>query len=187
MSLSTASDAARPASFDRGGGPVPGTDALCSLLDDPAVKATAFDDIANAEPQLGPVATMLGALARIVDDVSDDVDALLTAVADRPDRAATDVALQLPVTTQTYVARVALASAAGRDSEVLALTHGTDDIDDVTALLLVYRATALARLGLAVAARQTVARVLRSRRHHPAIRAFARQQRATAWAEEPTA
>lgn len=160
---------------------------LGALVADPGSGAEAFDDVADAHPAVSALARVLAALRRIAHDRRDGTaDTQLARVAeDGADDEAVAVAHQLPVTAHARTAVVAVASAAGHDSDVLALTHGVDAVDDVTALQLAYRATALTRLGLAASAGETLERVLRSRRRHPAVRAFARRQRNRTWLAEP--
>lgn len=153
-------------------------DVLWSLIDDPAAGPAAFDDLAGSRPDLWSAATMLAALSRIARDERDGTATRqLRAVADgRVDASVIAVVERLPASTHVLATRVALASAAAHASEVLALTHGVAVVDDVTALLLVYRAGALRRVGMDASADGTVAGVLRSPRRHPAIRAVARDQ-----------
>lgn len=154
---------------------------LEALVADPASGAEAFDAVAATHPTVSALASVLAALRRIAHDHRDGTaDTQLARVADAgADDEVVAVARQLPVTVHAQAAVVAVASAAGHDSDVLALTHGIEAVDDVTALQLAYRATALTRLGLVASAGETLDRVLRSRRQHPAVRAFARRQRRT--------
>lgn len=156
---------------------------LEALVTDPVADPEAFDALAAAHPEAWAAATVLAALARIAgDDRDGTAGEQLEAVADGDvNDTAVTVAGQLGATVHARAAEVALVSAAGRDSEVLALTHGVDVVDDVTALLLIYRATAFARVEMVVSAQDTIDRVLRSRRRHPAVQTFARRQRHTAW------
>jgi hypothetical protein len=180
---SVASSAFTPIGADARGGPV---ELLASLVTDPAADPAAFDALAEAHAGIWAAATALAALARIAaDDRDGTAGEQLAAIADGDvDDAAITLAGQLGRTVHGRAAEVAMASAAGRDSAVLALTHGVEMVDDVTALLLTYRATALARVGMVVSAREAIDRVQRSRRRHPAVQAFARRQRNTAWRRE---
>lgn len=173
---SAATSSVTPIRTRPGGGPA---DLLEALVIDPSADPEAFDALAQAHPEAWAVATMLAALARIAGNDRDGTAAgQLQAIADGAvDDAALALASRLRRTVSARAVEVALASATGRDSVVLALTHGVEAVDDVTALLLTYRATALARVGMVESAQKTVARVVRSRRHHPAVRAFARRQR----------
>jgi len=174
-----ASSSVTPIRAHTGGGAV---ELLEALVTDPVADPEAFDALAAAHPEAWAAATVLAALARIASDDRDGTAGeQLEAVADGVNDTAVTVAGQLGATVHARAAEVALASAAGRDSEVLALTHGVDVVDDVTALLLIYRATAFARVEMVVSAQETIDRVLRSRRRHPAVQTFARRQRHTAW------
>jgi hypothetical protein len=180
---SVASSSVTPIRGHAGGGPV---ELLEAFVTDPAADPEAFDAVAAAHPEAWAAATVLAALARIAgDDRDGTAGAQLEAVADGDvDDAAVTIAARLGTSVHARATEVALASAAGRDSVVLALTHGLEVIDDVTALLLTYRAIALARVGMVVSAQSAVDRVLRSRRRHPAVRTFARRQRDMTWHRE---
>ncbi|HSJ46130.1 MAG TPA: hypothetical protein VK923_15760 [Euzebyales bacterium] len=181
--MSSVASSVTPIRGHAGGGPV---EQLQALVTDPVADPEAFDTVAATHPEAWAAATVLAALARIVDDDRDGTaGAQLDAVAggDVDDDALT-IAGQLGVTVHARVSAVALSSAARRHSDVLAMTHGVDVVDDVTALLLSYRATALARVGMVVGAREAADRVLRSRRSHPTVRAFARRQRHAAWSDD---
>jgi hypothetical protein len=124
---------------------------------------------------------MLGALERLRDpEASDGPD--LRAAFDAAERAGTaERALSsAPSTVHTSVARVCLLTAAGRDEEVLALTHGVDVVDDLSAVLVCCRATALARVGMTATADDAWEALLNGRHHHADVRALARHQRTTA-------
>ena len=177
---SAASPSVTPIRSDADGDPA---QQLAALLADPTTDPEAFDALAAAHPTIWAAATVLAALRRIArDDRDGTAGEQLQVVADGAvDDAAMTVATQLGATVHARATEVALASAAGCDSEVLALTHGIEVIDDVTALLVTYRATGLARMGMVGSARETADRVARSRRRHPAVRAFARRQRSTVW------
>lgn len=184
----TASSTVTPirARVDRSGGA--GADAelrLRALALDDASQPEDYDTFADQHPELRPLAAMLGALARIAMARDDEaVGHRLRSVRDvEPDEAAIAVVERMKPSTHTIAARVALLSAAERHSEVLALTHGIDDVDDVTALLLVYRASALAAVGLQAAALEAWSAVLRGRRHDPQIRRLARDMRDLAWSD----
>jgi len=159
---------------------------LDALLVDPPTDPATFDALAAAHPTLWAAATMLAALARIVGDDRGGTatEQIVDVAAGNVDGAAVAVVRGLRVTVGTQAAGVALASAARHDSDVLALTHGVEVVDDVTALVSVYRATALARLGMLTSAAEVVDRVLRVRRLHPAVRTFALRQRNGAWLSE---
>jgi hypothetical protein len=174
------SSSVTPIRVQTSGGPA---EQLEALVTDPSADPAAFDALADAHPEAWAAATILAALARIAANARDGTaDTQLQAVADTAvDDAACMLAARLGATVHARAAEIALASAAGRDSVVLALTHGVEVVDDVTALLLVYRATALARVGMVVSAQEAVDRVLRSRRHHPAVQALARRQRDVTW------
>lgn len=177
---SGASSSVTPIRAQTGGG---SAEQFETLVTDPSADPAAFDALAAAHPEAWAAATMMAALGRIAaNDRGGTAGAQLLAVADGAvDDAAFMPAASLGATVHARAAEIALASAAGRDSVVLALTHGVEAVDDVTALLLIYRATALARVGMVVSAQETVDRVLRSRRHHPAVHAFARRQRDVTW------
>ena len=177
---SGASSSVTPIRAQTGGGPA---EQLEALVSDPSADPAAFDAVADAHPEAWGAATIMAALARIAaDDRGGTAGAQLEAVAESVvGDTAFMLAARLGATVHARAAQVALASAAGRDSVVLALTHGVEVVDDVTALLLIYRATALARVGMVVSAQEAVDRVLRSRRHHPAVQAFARRQRDMTW------
>lgn len=159
---------------------------LRALALDHATQPADFDTFAEEQPTLRPLASMLSALARIAAERDDEAAGhRLRSVLDfEPDEAAIAIVERMPPSTHTVAARVALLSAAERHSDVLALTHGIDDVDDVTALLLVYRAAALAAMGLSSAAHETWSAVLRARRYDPQIRRLARDLRDAAWADE---
>jgi hypothetical protein len=156
--------------------PVP---ALTAALADPAADPVDLDALAAGHPDLRLPATMIAALRSIAAGQGDDLAETLGAVADHDtpelDRAVR-VLQRVPPSTDVTAARIALYSAAGRHDAVLALTHGVCAVDDRTALSLVYRATALAAVGLRAGARAQFTAILR-RRWHPAVREFARAQR----------
>jgi len=156
---------------------------LDALLADPTTDPQAFDALAAAHPTVWAAATVLAALARIVgaDRSGTAAEQIVDVAVGDVDGTAVAVVRGLRVTVRAQAAGVALASAAGHDTDVLALTHGIGVVDDVTALVSVYRATALARLGMVASATEVVDRVLRSRRLHPAVRTFALRQRNGAW------
>jgi hypothetical protein len=156
---------------------------LRALVLDGGTQPDSFDAFADEHRELRPLATMLGALARIGAERDDDAAGRrLRSVLDvEPGDAPLAVVERMPPSTHTVAARVALLCAAERHSDVLALTHGVDDVDDVTALLVVYRGAALAGVGLFSAALDTWSRVLRARRHDPQVRRLARDLRDTAW------
>lgn len=162
---------------------------LRSLALDPTTQPADLDTFADEQPTLRPLASMLSALARIAAQRDDGAAGhRLRSVLDvEPDEAAIAVVERMPPSTHTVAARVALLTAAERHSDVLALTHGIDDIDDVTALLLVYRAAALAAVGLSSSAHDTWSAVLRARRYDPQVRRLARDLRDAAWDDEVTA
>lgn len=162
---------------------------LRALASQPTTRPADYDAFADEHPELRPLASMLGALVRISAERDDEAAGhRLRSVLDvEPDEAAIAVVERMPPSTHTVVARVALLSAAERHSDVLALTHGIDAVDDVTALLLVYRASALAAVGLRAAALDAWSPVLRMRRYDPQIRRLARDLRDAAWDDEVSA
>lgn len=158
---------------------------LRALATDATVHPDELDAFADENPELRPIAATVAALARLADD-RDDAAAgrWLSAVLDvEPGEPSLAVAERLPASVRTRAAGVALLCAAERHSDVLALTHGLVDVDDVTALLLVYRACALAAVGFHVAATDTWSGVVQARRHDPQIRRLARDLRAAAWSD----
>lgn len=161
--------------------PVP---ALTAVLVDPAAGPADLDAVAADHPDLWLPATVISAVHRIAAGHQEaSIAATLRAVVDHDGEPgierAINVLQQVPPSTDVAVARIALYSAARRHDAVLALTHGLVAVDDRTALSLVYRATALAGVGLWAGARATFAAVLR-RRWHAAVREFARAQRSAA-------
>lgn len=161
--------------------PVP---ALTAVLVDPAAGPDDLDAVAAGDPDLWLPATVIAAVRRITAGQQDpSIAATLRAVVDPDDERdierAINVLQRVPPSTDVAVARIALYSAARRHDAVLALTHGLVAVDDRTALSLVYRATALAGVGLWAGARETFTAVLR-RRWHAAVHEFARAQRSAA-------
>ncbi|HEX6255606.1 MAG TPA: hypothetical protein VFZ70_07305 [Euzebyales bacterium] len=123
--------------------------------------------------------TMLDALERLGDpDASEGPDLRAAFDEATTDANADDVLATAPPTVHAAVARVCLLTAAGRDEEVLALTHGVVAVDDLSAVLVCCRATALARVGMTAGA-DDAWKVLNGRHRHADVRALARHQRDT--------
>lgn len=74
--------------------------------------------------------------------------------------------------------------AEGRNGDVIGLTANVENVDDASATLLVYRATALARAGLFEAAKVTFRQALRSHERRREVRHFALLRRADVYASE---
>lgn len=89
-----------------------------------------------------------------------------------------------PYQTCDTVELAARYCAEGCNGEVIRLTAGIENTDDATAMLLVYRATALARVGLFEGAKATFGLALRLRGQRREVRHFALLRRADAYAEE---
>ncbi|MBW3603710.1 MAG: hypothetical protein KY460_02170 [Actinobacteria bacterium] len=115
------------------------------------------------------------------------------AVMQRRERSAADEAGELlphdaiPAWARDVVARAARDCAAGRNDAVIRATDGLDataTVDDPTALLLVYRAVALARVGLFRSAMTVFRRVLGAHDRGRDLRHFALRQRAEVYAAE---
>ena len=159
---------------------------LAALVTDPAADPAAFDALAEAHAGIWAAATALAALARIAaDDRDGTAGEQLAAIADGDvDDAAITLAGQLGRTVHGRAAEVAMGERRRTRQRSARADPGVEMVDDVTALLLTYRATALARVGMIVSAREAIDRVQRSRRRHPAVQAFARRQRSTAWRRE---
>lgn len=157
--------------------------ALTAVLVDPRAHPADLEAMAADHPDLRLPATVIAAVRRIATGQGDDGIAEVLAAVEGHDgeqdvERAIRVLQQVPPSTDVAVARIALYSAARRHDAVLALTHGLSDVDDRTALSLVYRATALAAVGLWAGAREIFTATLR-RRWHGAVREFARLQRRT--------
>lgn len=93
----------------------------------------------------------------------------------------------LPAWARDAIARAARDCAAGRNGAAIRATDGIDaatSVDNATALLLVYRAIALARVGLFRSAMVVFRRVLGSADRGRDIRHFALRQRAEVYASE---
>lgn len=84
----------------------------------------------------------------------------------------------LPPSLPHALARCVLASALGRDEEVVADTEGLFNGDDLSAALLLVRARSLRRLGNYAAARSALQEVLRRRKTHYSLRNDALTDRA---------
>lgn len=93
----------------------------------------------------------------------------------------------LPAWDRDAIAQAASDCAAGRNGAVIRATDGVDasaTVDDAAALLLVYRAIALARVGLFRSAMAMFRRVLGSHDRGRGIRHFALRHRAEVYASE---
>jgi hypothetical protein len=163
---------------DASAAPVP---ALTAVLVDPRARPEDLDEVAAGHPDLRLPATVIGAVRRIATGQGNDgLAGVLSAVEHHDGEQEVERAIRVlqwvPPSTDVAVARIALYSAARRHEAVLALTHGLSDVDDRTALSLVYRATALAIVGFRASARELYTAILR-RRWHAGVREFARVQR----------
>jgi hypothetical protein len=125
--------------------------------------------------------TMLGALERLGNpDAADGPDLRAAFDAATNDGDADGVLATTPPTVHASVARVCLLTAAGHDEEVLALTHGVSAVDDLSAVLVCCRATALARVGMTATADDAWRVLFNGRHRHADVRALVRHQRAIA-------
>lgn len=97
---------------------------------------------------------------------------------------AVDTLRRITPSAHAKVQLARLYCAADRNGDVIELTNGVHDADDLAAVLLTYRATALARVGMFEAAKAGFRSVLRSRARRPGIRHFTLRQRAEAYAGE---
>jgi hypothetical protein len=128
---------------------------------------------------------MLSALERLSDpDAADGPDLRAAFDAATTGDSADGWLATTPSTVRASVARVCLLTAAGRDEEVLALTHGVAEQDDLSAVLLCCRGAALTRVGLVGDGAETLQRVAASRSRHREVRALARHLRTSV--EPPT-
>lgn len=155
--------------------------ALTAVLVDPAAGPADLDIVGARHPDLRLSASLIASVRRIANGersaaIADALHAVHRHDDEQDIERAVRVLQRVPPSVDVSVARIALYSAAHRHDAVLALTHGLVDVDDRTALSLVYRATALAGVGLRAAAREAFAAILR-RRWHAAVREFARRQR----------
>ena len=91
---------------------------------------------------------------------------------------ALDVLAQLYPSTLVLVSAVDILTGAGESEEVVELTDGVRNEDDLTALLCSFRGRALRLLGRHDAAHEALKEALRSRSRHPEIRLDALSERA---------
>jgi tetratricopeptide (TPR) repeat protein len=99
-------------------------------------------------------------------------------------RAAIDIVEQLEPTTHAAVSLAELYSHAGRHQEVVELTDDLKNVDDTTALLLVYRGVALRELGYHEASRAAFKEALKSKSRDSDIRHLALSERARTYLAE---
>ncbi len=92
--------------------------------------------------------------------------------------AAIDVVERLTPTTVAALSLAELYTQAGRTNDVIDLTNGLTNQDDVTALLVAYRGAALARHHMYTAGREAFKEALKSSKRDPAIRHYALMERA---------
>lgn len=90
----------------------------------------------------------------------------------------------LEPTTITAVSLAELYSASERHDDVIDLTNGLVNDDDVTALLLTYRGRAFRALGQTIAAREALKEALKSKKRDTAIRHQALIERALTYVDE---
>lgn len=90
----------------------------------------------------------------------------------------------IPPDVRATIDRAAQACAEGRNSDAIRLTRDVDDADQVSAVLLTYRAVALARVGMFRSAMTAFATALRTRGATTAARHFVLRTRAEVFAAD---
>lgn len=116
--------------------------------------------------------TSLGVLTGILQAESDQLDAAIQTVAD------------LEPNLLTAAVLASMLDAAERYDEVIDMTDGLSNDDDLTALLIAYRGRAFRATGHPTAARETLREALKSKKRESAVLHLALVERAYAYLDE---